>query len=142
MLKGVYLVNHYPVMKKTLLMLPLLLAGFFAGAQSIKFGDLIYMTPMGNDAVYATLKSGSEFRQDYSEQVDGYPMEYFRKKDPAKPDEERIAAGRYTRLYNGTILRTLVYTTTNVQNALNMVSQAKYFEGMVMIFQGADETNN
>lgn len=129
-------------MKKSLLLPPLLLSALFAGAQSLKLSDLIYMTPMDNNAVYATLKSGDVFKQDYSENVNGYPMEYFRKKDASNPNEERIASGMYTRLYDGTVLRTLDYSSTNVQYILNMVSQAKYFEGMQLVFQGADETNN
>lgn len=127
-------------MKKILVLLPLLIAAFAAGAQSVKLSDLVYMTPMNNDEVYATLKGGGAFKQEYSEQVNGYPMEYFTQV-AGKPDQERIATGRYTRLYDGTVLRTLDYTSTNVQNVLNMVSQAKY-SGMTMIFEGADETNN
>jgi len=128
-------------MKKTLFFLPfLLLGGFIATAQSIRFDDLVYMTPMNNESIHATLKQGSAFKQDYLEDVDGYPMEFFKKAN-AKPDQERIIAGRYTKLYNGTILRTLDYTSTDVQNILNMVSQVKY-SGMTMLFQGADEVNN
>src|ERR1700753_3307151 len=114
-------------MKKILISLSLLLTGLVAGAQSIKFGDLLYITPMTNDDAYATLRSGGVFKQDYSEQVDGYPMEYFRR-NGAKPDQERIATGRFTRLYNGTVLRTLDYTSTDIQGILNLVSQARYYE--------------
>jgi hypothetical protein len=129
------------IMKKLLLLPALLLLGALAAhAQSIRFGDLVYMTPMSNEAVFANLKQGGAFKQQYSEDVDGYPMEYFVKTN-GKPEQERIAAGRYTKLYNGTILRTLDYTSTDVQNVLNMVSQAKYF-GMDLIFQGADDVNN
>src|ERR1700758_3085298 len=99
-------------MKKFLFFLPLLLLGSaVAHAQSIRFSDLIYITPMSNDGVYANLKQGGVFKQDYSEDVDGYTMEYFVKAN-AKPDLERITTGRYTKLYNGTILRTLLYTST------------------------------
>jgi len=128
-------------MKKILFFLPLLLLGsMIAKGQSIKFNDLVYMTPMNNDAVYANLKQGSAFKQDYSEDVDGYPMEYF-KRSTGNPEAERIITGRYTKLYDGTILRTLDYTSTDVQNILNMVSQAKY-AGLDMVFQGADDVNN
>jgi hypothetical protein len=128
-------------MKKVLLFLPLLLLGsIIAKGQSIKFSDLVYITPMSNDAVYATLKQGSAFKQDYSEDVDGYPMEYFKKAN-AKPDLEKIISGRYTKLYDGTILRTLDYTSTDVQYILNMVSQAKY-AGMELVFHGGDNVND
>ena len=128
-------------MKKSLLFLSaLLLAGVFANAQSIKFSDLVYMAPMSNEAVYANLKQGSAFKQDYSEEVDGYQMEYFKRAN-AKPDQERIIRGKYTKLYNGVILRTLDYTSTDIQNILNMVSQAKY-AGMNVLFEGSDNVNN
>ena len=128
-------------MKKFLCFLPILLLGsIIAKGQSIKFSELVYMTPMANDAVYANLKQGSAFKQDYSEDVDGYSMEYFKRAN-AKPDLERIITGRYTKLYNGIILRTLDYTSTDVQNILNMVSQAKY-AGLDLIFEGADDVNN
>jgi len=128
-------------MKKSLLFLSaLLLAGVFANAQSIKFSDLVYMAPMSNEAVYANLKQGSAFKQDYSEEVDGYQMEYFKRAN-AKPDQERIISGKYTKLYNGVILRTLDYTSTDIQNILNMVSQAKY-AGMNVLFEGSDNVNN
>ncbi len=128
-------------MKKTLFFLPLLLlSSFIANAQSIRFNDLVYMTPMNNESIYATLKQGSAFKQDYTQDIDGYPMEFFKRAN-AKPDQERIIAGRYTKLYNGTILRTLDYTSTDIQNILTMVSQARY-SGMTSLFEGADETNN
>jgi hypothetical protein len=128
-------------MKKILFFLPFLLLGsVIVKAQSIKLTDLVYLTPMNNDAVYAVLKEGGAFKQDYSEEVDGYPMEYF-KKAGAKPDLERIAVGMYTKLYNGTILRTLNYTSTDVQNIDNMVSQAKRTD-MVLLFEGADVANS
>ena len=128
-------------MKKVLLFLPLILLGsMIAKGQSIKFSDLVYMTPMSNEGVYATLKNGSAFKQDYSEDVDGYPMEYFKRVN-ANPNLERIATGRYIKLYDGVILRTLDYTSTDIQNILHMVSQAKY-AGMELVFQGSDDVNN
>jgi hypothetical protein len=128
-------------MKKNLLLLPLLFLCCQAiYAQSIKFEDLVYLATVDNNSVYQTLRQTNVFQQDYSQDVDGYPMEYF-KKAGAKPDLERIAVGRYTKLYNGTILRTLDYTSTEVQNLLNLVSQAKRY-GMEMQFRGADDQDN
>ncbi len=130
-------------MRKTLaFFIPLLLLGsVIAKGQSIKFSDLVYMTPMNNDAVYATLKQGTAFKQDYSKQVDGYPMEYFKKANE-KPDQERIITGRYTKLYDGVLTQSLgLHLRTDVQNILNMVSQAKY-AGMDLVFQGSDDVNN
>jgi hypothetical protein len=127
-------------MKKYLFLLPLMLVCTAMYGQSIKFGDLLSLATMDNNGVYQTLHYGTAFKQDYSQDVDGYPMEYF-KKIGAKPDFERIAVGMYTKLYNGTILRTLDYTSTDVQIVLNLVSQAKRY-GMDQTFVGADATYN
>jgi hypothetical protein len=128
------------MMKKYLFLLPLMLVCNAMFGQSIKFSDLLAITPMDNDGVYETLHHGSAFKQDYSQDVDGYPMEYFEKIN-AKPDLERIAVGQYVKVYNGVILRTLDYSSTDVQVILNMVSQAKRY-GMDQQFVGADATYN
>ena len=128
-------------MKKYLWFLPfLLLFGTNSFAQSIKFSNLVFLATLDNDDVYQNLRQTDVFKQDYSEVVDGYPMEYFNKAG-ARPDFERIAVGRYIKLYNGVILRTLDYTSTDTQIILNMVSQAKDF-GMDLQFRGADELYN
>ena len=118
----------------------MLLSNVVLRAQSIKFSDLTNIATLNNDNAYATLKQFGTFKQEYSQNVDGYDMEYFKNAN-GKPNTERIATGRYTKLYNGTILRTLTYTSTDVQNVLNMVSQAKYY-GMEMQFNGEDHVNN
>jgi|HubBroStandDraft_5_1064220.scaffolds.fasta_scaffold289907_2 hypothetical protein len=127
--------------KKYLFILSFMLFGSaMVHAQSIKFGDLVYLATLNNDAAYSTLKQAGAFKQDYSENINGYDMEFF-KNGGAKPNTERITTGAYTKLYNGTILRTLDYTSTDVQNLLNMISQAKRY-GMEMQFRGEDEVNN
>jgi len=126
-------------MKKHLWFL-LLLFGTNSFAQSIKFSNLAFLATLDNDDVFQNLRQTDVFKQDYAEVVDGYPMEYF-KKAGAKPDFERIAVGKHVKLYNGTILRTLDYTSTDTQIILNMVTQAKDF-GMDLQFRGADEVYN
>ncbi|MDR3693050.1 hypothetical protein [Mucilaginibacter sp.] len=128
-------------MKKYLFLFPLLLLGSARMyGQSIKFDQLIYLTTLNNDAVYATLKQGNAFKQDYLEDVDGQQMEYFNSVG-AKPGSEKIATGSFVKLYNGTVLRTLVYTSTDVQNIINMIGQAKRY-GLEPVFRGVDETDN
>lgn len=139
-LKLLYLNNHYFHMKKYLFLLPLLLLAGTMHAQSIKFSELVALTGLSNDGVYAGLKQNGNFKQDYAEQVDGYPMEYF-KNAGAKPNSERITSGYYTKLYDGTVLRTLDYTSTDVQNIINMIGQAKRY-GLEMQFRGVDDANN
>jgi hypothetical protein len=128
-------------MKKYLLFLPvMLLCSLKMYGQSIKFTDLVFLTTLTNDAVYSNLLQSNAFRQDYSENVNGLQMEYF-KSIGAKPNSERIIVGRYSRLYNGTVLRTLDYTSTDPQNILNMLSQAKRY-GLELKFRGVDNSNN
>jgi hypothetical protein len=128
-------------MKKNLVLLLMLTCCSTAiFAQSIKFGDLLTLSTLNNDGAYQFVARSNAFRQDYTQDVDGYQMEYF-KKIGAKPDFERIAVGRYSKLYNGTILRTLDYSSTDVQNLLNLVSQAKEY-GLQLQFRGADDLNN
>jgi hypothetical protein len=128
-------------MKKYLLFLPvMLLCSLKMYGQSIKFTDLVFLTTLTNDAVYSNLLQSNTFRQDYSEDVNGLQMEYF-KSIGAKPNSERITVGRYSRLYNGTVLRTLDYTSTDPQNILNMISQAKRY-GLELKFRGVDNSNN
>jgi hypothetical protein len=72
--------------------------------------------------------------------VDGQQMQYFNSIGP-KPGSEKIASGSFVKLYNGTVLRTLEYTSTEIQNVINMVGQAKRY-GLELLFRGVDETDN
>src|SRR5580704_7928367 len=122
-------------MRKYLFLFPLLLLGSARMyGQSIKFSELVYLATLNNEGVYTTLKQGNAFKQDYSEDVDGQQMEYFNSIG-AKPASEKIATGSFVKLYNGTILRTLVYTSTDIQNIINMIGQAKRY-GLALQFRG------
>jgi len=80
-------------MKKYLLVLPVMLfCTLTMRAQSIKFSDLVFLTTLPNDAVYNNMIQGNAFRQDYSEDVNGQQLEYF-KSIGAKPNAERITVG-------------------------------------------------
>lgn len=128
-------------MKKYLFLLPVMLfAGINTNAQSTKFADLIYFTSLNNSEVHSNLLQGNSFRQDYSIDVNGHPIEYF-KNITNKPNTEKIVVGNFTKLYNGTVLRTVNYTSTDPQHIVNMLAQAKRY-GLEMKFQGADESNN
>jgi len=129
------------IMRKFLLFFAVVLfCGSAACGQSIKFTDLIYFTSLNNDAVYNTLLQSNAFRQDYSIDVNGQQLEYF-KNISGKPNTEKIVVGRYTKLYNGTLLRTVSYTSTDPQYIINMISQAKR-NGLELKFNGVDEANN
>lgn len=128
-------------MKKYLFFLPLmLLCSLSMYGQSVKFNDLVYFASLTNGQVLNNLQQGSAFRQDYTEEVNGQELEYF-KNINSKPNSENIIVGGYTKLYDGTILRTVDYTSTNAQNIINMISQAKRY-GLDLKFRGADASNN
>jgi|ERR1700744_3171178 len=128
-------------MKKYLFLLPvMLLASLSMYGQSTKFSDLVYFTSLTNQDVYNTLLQSNSFRQDYAIDVNGQQIEYFKNITP-KPNTEKIVVGNYTKLYNGTILHTVDYTSTDPQHIINMISQAKRY-GLNMVFHGADESNN
>ena len=128
-------------MKKYLVILPLLLlCSLSMYAQSIKFGDLIYFTSLTNGEVHNNLLQANAFRQDYSMDVNGQELEYF-KNINKRPNTEKIIVGSYTKLYDGTILRTVNYTSTDPQNIINMIAQAKR-NGLELKFRGVDASDN
>jgi len=129
-------------MKKHLLLLPLLLFGSSRMyGQSIKFDQLVYLATLNNDAVASTLKQGNAFKQDYSQEINGQQIEYF-KNIGQKPNSERIATGSFTKLYDGTVLRTVEYSSTDVQNIVDMIAQARKYDGLTQQFYGNDDKNN
>lgn len=128
-------------MKKYLFFLPaLLFCSINMYGQSVKFSDLVYYTNLTNGEVHNTLLEGSAFKQDYTEDVNGQQLEFF-KNINSKRNSEKIIVGRYTKLYDGTVLRTVNYTSTDPQNIINMISQAKR-NGLDMKFRGADASNS
>ncbi len=136
------------VMKKCLILLPaLFLCSISLYAQNVKFNDLVYYSNLANGDVFNALRDGRKFKQDFTTDVNGQEVEYFKSVTPkkgdiyAKADTEKINVGRYTKLYDGTLLRTVNYTSTNKQYILNMISQAKRY-GLLMKFQGTDKSNN
>ena len=128
-------------MKKILLFLPLLLfCSVSMYGQSVKFNDLVYFTGLTNRQVYDNLLEAHTFKQEYTMDVNGQELEYF-KNAANKPNSERIVVGTYYTLYDGTVLRTVNYTSTNPQYIINMIGQVKRY-GLEMKFQGADASNN
>ena len=128
-------------MNKYLLLLPLFLSAIVSTyGQSIKFNDLVYFTSLSNGQIHDNLLQGKYFRQDYTMEVKGQEIEAF-KRMGGKPALEKITVGYFTKLFNGTVLRTVSYTSTDPQYILSMVSQAKYY-GLELRFRGADDYNN
>jgi len=128
-------------MKKYVFVLPLLLlCSLNMSAQSIKFSDLVYFTSLTNRQVYDNLVQGVAFRQDFSVDVDGQEIEHF-KSINNKNASETIVVGKYSKLYDGTVLRTINYTSSNAQDILSMLVQAKRY-GLELKFRGADNSNN
>ena len=128
-------------MKKYLFLLSsLLFININTYGQSIKFNDLVYFTSLTNRQVYDNLLQGNAFRQDYMMDVKGQEVEAF-KRMGNNPQLEKITIGYFTKLFNGTVLRTVSYTSKNPQYILNLVSQAKLY-GLELRFRGADDYNN
>jgi hypothetical protein len=128
-------------MKKYLFILPtIIFCSLSAHGQSIKFNDLVYFTSLTNRQVYDNLLQGNMFRQDYTININGQEIEYF-KSIGKRPHSEKINVGKFTKLFDGTVLRTVNYTSTNPQNILNMISQVKRY-GLELKFRGEDAVNN
>jgi hypothetical protein len=128
-------------MKKYLFLLPcLLLSALSMRAQNIKFNDLVYFTSLTNRQVFDNLLQGNAFRQESTTDVNGHDIEVFKSMGP-KPDLEKIIVGNFVKLYDGTVLRTVNYTSTKPQNIINMIGQAKRY-GLELKFRGADDANN
>jgi hypothetical protein len=108
--------------------------------QSIKFNDLVYFTSLENGQVFNTLIQGKAFKQDVTVTENGQEIEAF-KNIGTKPNTERIVVGKFTKLYDGTVLRTVNYTSTIPQNIINMIGQARRY-GLDLKFRGADDSNN
>jgi len=128
-------------MKKNLFFLFLFL--FFSlemDAQSIKFGDLVYFTSLTNRQVYNILLQGNDFRQESATEVNGQTILSF-KNIVNKTFSEKIIVGSSTTADDGTILRTVQYTSTDINDILYMISQAKIY-GLKLGFRGADPDNN
>ena len=139
-LKQVYLNNKQPLMKKLLLFPVLFVCGVNVFGQSIRFNELVNFTALNNREVFDNLKQGNAFRQDYTTEVNGQEIEYF-KSIGTKANVEEINVGTFSRLNNGTMLRTVIYKSTNPQNVINMIGQIKRF-GLDLKFRGVDPSNN
>ncbi len=128
-------------MKKCPAIFPLLLlCSLSLHAQSVSFNNLVYFTSLTNGEVHQFLLQGDAFRQDYTENINGLDLEFF-KNINAKPNTEKLITGNSTKLADGTILHMVQYTSTNSQFIISMISQAKRY-GLELKFRGVDATNN
>ena len=128
-------------MKKYLLFLPcLLLSALSMQGQSVKFNDLVYYTGLDNGQVFNTIIQGNAFKQEFTITQNGQDIETF-KNVGTKPNTEKIVVGKYVKLYDGTLLRTVTYNSTIPQNIINMIGQARRY-GLTLKFRGADDDNN
>lgn len=127
-------------MKKLFLFPLLFICTINVYGQSIKFNELINFTSLNNREVFDNLMQSNAFRQDYTMDVNGQEVEYF-KSIGAKANVEEINVGAFNKLNNGTVLRTVKYTSTNPQDVINMIGQIKRF-GLDLKFRGVDPSNN
>jgi hypothetical protein len=127
-------------LKKYLFLLPMILLGSLTCAQSVKFNDLVYFTKLNNQQIYNSLREGKAFRQDYIMNVNGRELAYF-KNIGAKPNSEKIEVGNFNKLPDGTLLRIVSYTSTQSENIIAMINQAKRY-GLDLQFHGKDASND
>ena len=115
-------------------------AGRHSFAQSISFFNLTNLTNLTDGQAHTYLSLGGIFKQDYVQQMNGKKIEYFKSKSP-KVAPQTIMIGENEIQANGTILRTVRYTTQDPQHIVNLIAQAKRAK-LVMKFQGQDQANN
>jgi hypothetical protein len=127
-------------MRKNLLIILLLFASVNIYAQSISYYDLTNLTSLSAGEAHNYLTLGKTFKHQYLEETNGKRIEHFRSIG-TNIKEQTITVGVNTILKNGTVLRTVTYTTVDPQHMVNLISQAKRGK-MVMKFQGADANNN
>jgi len=128
-------------MRKFLFFLPLtLIFNLKVNGQSITFNDLVYYSGMQTRQIYDTFMKGNAFRQNYTTEVDGQTLTYF-KSIANKTATEQVIAGHEDKTGDAKILKSIEYTSTDPDNILNMLAQAKKY-GLVQRFRGADADNN
>ncbi|WP_374949412.1 hypothetical protein [Mucilaginibacter sp.] len=127
-------------MKKYLILLFLVGISGVTYAQSISFFDLTNLTNLTDGQAHTYLTLGKAFKQLYIETKNGKRIEHFRSVNP-KLKQQNITIGVNNILGNGTVLRTITYTTLDPQHIINMIAQAKRAH-MTMKFQGVNHDNN
>ena len=122
-------------MKICFLLLPLIIV-FNADihAQSVKFSDLVYYCNITSRQVYNTLLATNLFAEENIYVVNGQPIDHFTKIGK-NANSEKIIVGKFVKMADGTILRTIDYSSTNARNILSMISQAKGY-GLGLRFRG------
>ncbi|TWR25019.1 hypothetical protein FPZ42_14825 [Mucilaginibacter achroorhodeus] len=127
-------------MKKLVLAIVIIFTGMRLNAQSISFSDLTNLTNLSDGQAHTYLSLGGIFKLDYMKEENGKKIEYFRSKS-AKVAPQSITIGVNEIQANGTILRTVLYTTQDPENIVNLIAQAKRAK-LIMKFQGMDRDNN
>ena len=128
-------------MKKCLLLFTLtVIISASSYSQSVKFSDLVYYTNITSRQVYNTLLASNQFAEESVNVINEQPINHFTKIGK-NANSEKIVAGKFIKLADGTILRTVQYTSSSARNILSMISQAKSY-GLRLRFRGADPSNN
>lgn len=127
-------------MKKTVAVFLLMCLAAGLKAQSISFFDLTNLTNLSEGQAHTYLVLGGVFKHEYQEEVNGKKLEHFRSRSN-KVAPQTIVIGQNEVQANGTVLRTVTYTTQDPQDIVNLIAQSKR-SGMVLKFQGQDQDNN
>ncbi|MDR6944919.1 hypothetical protein [Mucilaginibacter pocheonensis] len=127
-------------MKKYLLIVLLACCCINVFGQSITLNDLINISNLPNSEAHNYLVLNKGFKNEYLQEVNGNTMEHLHKV-AANKKQETVIIGEYTKLGNGSLLRTVVYNSQTTQHLFNLITQAKS-AGLKMNIQGADAMNN
>lgn len=127
-------------MKKGIIAIIMLCVSAGLHAQSISFFDLTNLTNLSEGQAHTYLVLGGVFKHEYQEEINGKKLEHFRSKSNKVPPQT-IIIGQNEIQANGTILRTVTYTTEDPQHIVNLIAQAKRSK-LILKFQGQDQLNN
>lgn len=127
-------------MKKYLAILIVFVCSTGAYAQSISFNELTSFTNRTNNEVFDYLSDGRVFKQEYLEDVNGQMLDRFKNIHDSQK-LETIVFGKFSKTTDGSVLRTINYSSTEPQDLINLISQVKR-AGFDQLLRGVDARSN
>jgi hypothetical protein len=127
-------------MKKYPLVLLIFLSCAHTYGQSISLTNLLNLTSLTSKDASDVLTMGKVFKLKSGEKINEFVTEHYETTAPENRTET-IIIGAGSKTSTGGILHTVSYVTTNTQNILNLIAQAKTQE-LIPIFKGADKKDN
>lgn len=125
-------------MKRFLFIAVLITASFCSRAQSVTMNDLTNLTNLDNDEAHNYLAAGKKFKLTAEQTVNGLQVQDYRDTRVNSPQIEKVTVGMGVKGADGSLLRTVTYTTNQsgfIQNLMNQAYDAK----MNITFRGNDK---